>query len=345
MKFIHKIIILLMFVLIITSLKTFNIYEGAAGDKGAKGDKGDRGDKGYRGDTGNKGATGNKGVTGDKGAGGGSKGDKGDKGNSIKGDKGVKGDKGTSVKGDKGDKGDRGSNGTNGTNGKNGDRGYDGTPGKNGTAGERGFKGDQGLKGDKGEKGENGTNGVKGSKGDKGEDGPIGLQGPIGLIGPQGIIGPPGPQSKLKGVLVNNTIDRIYDKNGGPNGTGTYKYCLGGKVQCKASTKVDVNDNYKGGKTYEHLCKDKLTEPICANNYFSQLIGQENDTFYYSIGGIQNQFSTKTGFSIPYDTVDTPYIYDYSLNMIEFHHKGMYIDNVDICKFLGSQDRREYCHK
>jgi hypothetical protein len=143
------------------------------------------------------------------------------------------------------------------------------------------------------------------------------------------------PQSKLYGS-INKVIDRIFNKS-----KNTYNYCLGGDIMCPSGNLVPVTDSYSGGKTFSYLCDNK-TEPICANNYFIE--GDASNGYLdYEVGGIEFVFNTQDGFSSPYNTPDAPFVYDMSSNMIQFIHEGNYKDNVDICKFLGSDSRTKNC--
>lgn len=245
-----------------------------------------------------------------------------------------------------GQTGARGFRGISGERGPRGWRGKDGTPGIDGKLGQSGPKGEKGDKGNKGEKGidgkdgKNGLNGAPGLTGSDGQRGFTGETGPIGPVGPVGPVGPAGPQSKLKGTQINNFIDRIYNST-----FKTYNYCLGGKIHCSSGKLVDLYDSsYNGGKTYDYLCDNKK-EPVCEQNFFSEIPHDENETFSYSVAGINHTFTLDNGFSSAYNTPNAPFVYDQSSNMIEFYHKGLYLDNVDICKFLGTTNRSNYCYK
>jgi len=233
--------------------------------------------------------------------------------------------------------GPRGRRGFQGISGEQGPQGLDGTPGKNGALGAPGPPGQPGDKGDPGNNGKDGTNGKDGVNG---KDGTNGTNGKDGKDGDRGPTGPSGPQSKLKGKQIYNFIDRIFNKP-----ANIYKYCLGGKLHCNSGQLVDLKDSsYKGGKTYNAFCDDK-SEPICAQNFFSEIKYDINENFNYNVAGINHVFTLDNGFSPSYKTPDAPFIYDQSLNMIEFYHEGLYLDNVDICKFLGSANRSNYCTK
>jgi hypothetical protein len=152
-----------------------------------------------------------------------------------------------------------------------------------------------------------------------------------------GTPGKNGIQSQLNGSITK-MIDRIFNKS-----TNTYNYCLGGNVTCPSGNLVSITDSYTGGTTYNYLCSNN-TEPICANNYFIESDASNSDGYLdYEVGGIDFVFNTQDGFSSPYNTPDAPFVYDQSLNMIEFYHDGLYNDNVDICKFLGSESRTKNC--
>lgn len=142
-------------------------------------------------------------------------------------------------------------------------------------------------------------------------------------------------QSQLHGS-TNTFIDRIFNKS-----TNKYNYCLGGNVTCPSGNLIKMSDSYSGGTTYKYLC-DNNTEPICANNYFIES-DVSNGYLDYEVGGIDFVFNTQDGFSSPYNTPNAPFVYDMSSNMIRFIHQGNYADNVDICKFLGSESRTKNC--
>ena len=142
-------------------------------------------------------------------------------------------------------------------------------------------------------------------------------------------------QSQLHGS-TNTFIDRIFNKS-----TNKYNYCLGGNITCPSGNLIKMSDSYSGGTTYKYLC-DNNTEPICANNYFIES-DVSNGYLDYEVGGIDFVFNTQDGFSSPYNTPNAPFVYDMSLNMIQFIHEGNYADNVDICKFLGSESRTKNC--
>jgi hypothetical protein len=144
-----------------------------------------------------------------------------------------------------------------------------------------------------------------------------------------------GNQSQLHGT-IRTMIDRIFNQS-----KKTYNYCLGGEIMCPSGNLVPVTDSYSGGTTYSYLCSNK-TEPICANNYFIES-DASNGYLDYEVGGVEFVFNTQDGFSSPYNTPDAPFIYDMSSNMIRFIHQGNYADNVDICKFLGSDSRTTNC--
>jgi hypothetical protein len=105
-----------------------------------------------------------------------------------------------------------------------------------------------------------------------------------------------------------------------------------------------VKDYYNGGTTYKNLCSDN-TEPVCANNYFTEIHDNPSKYFSYYVGGIDYTFNVNTGFSTHYSDTNIPYVYNKDLNMIEFYHDGMYIDNIDICKFLNDEGRTNYCQQ
>ena len=144
-----------------------------------------------------------------------------------------------------------------------------------------------------------------------------------------------GNQSQLSGT-IRKVIDRIFNKS-----TKTYNYCLGGEIMCPSGNLVSINDSYSGGKTYDYLCNNN-TEPICANNYFIE--GDASNGYLdYEVGGVDFVFNTQDGFSSPYNTPNAPFVYNTESNMISFVHDGLYADNVDICKFLGSDSRKKNC--
>lgn len=144
-----------------------------------------------------------------------------------------------------------------------------------------------------------------------------------------------GSNSQLYGT-IRKVVDRIFNPS-----KKTYNYCLGGEIMCPSGNLVSITDSYSGGTTYSYLCSNK-TEPICANNYFIES-DASNGYLDYEVGGIEFVFNTQDGFSSPYNTPDAPFIYDISSNMISFVHDGLYADNVDICKFLGSDSRKNNC--
>jgi hypothetical protein len=72
-------------------------------------------------------------------------------------------------------------------------------------------------------------------------------------------------------------------------------------------------------------------------------LGKENNTdryFDYNVGGIDYTFNTTDGFSTKYSDSTAPYIINTDMNTIEFYHNGMNIDNIDICKFLNKENRK-----
>jgi hypothetical protein len=84
---------------------------------------------------------------------------------------------------------------------------------------------------------------------------------------------------------------------------------------------------------------------MCANNYFSEIHDHPSKYFNYYVQGIDYIFNTNTGFSTHFADSKAPYVYNKDLKMIEFYHDGMYIDNVDICKFLNDEGRTNYCEQ
>ena len=177
----------------------------------------------------------------------------------------------------------------------------------------------------------------RGPDGPSGSDGSDGTPGSNGTPGVPGTPGTPGSLSKLHGT-ISKVIDRIFNKS-----TNKYNYCLGGNIMCPSGNLINISDSYTGGRTYKYLCSNN-TEPICANNYFIESDASNSDGYLdYEVGGNQFIFNTQDGFSSPYNTPKSPFVYDQSLNMIEFYHDGLYADNVDICKFLGSTSRKKNC--
>ena len=186
-------------------------------------------------------------------------------------------------------------------------------------------------------RGPDGPDGPVGPDGPSGSDGSDGTPGSNGTPGVPGTPGTPGSLSKLHGT-ISKVIDRIFNKS-----TNKYNYCLGGNIMCPSGNLINISDSYTGGRTYKYLCSNN-TEPICANNYFIESDASNSDGYLdYEVGGNQFIFNTQDGFSSPYNTPKSPFVYDQSLNMIEFYHDGLYADNVDICKFLGSTSRKKNC--
>jgi hypothetical protein len=257
---------------------------------------------------------------------------------------GATGEGPTGPVGETGPTGPVGPQGATGAVGPQGANGLNGSRGLNGIQGPMGPRGFNGIQGTNGRNGTPGMNGSTGRRGPQGEDGPIGPTGPIGPMGDTGATGPVGPHGPQSKIILGidspiKTIDRILNSN------KTHSYCLGGNITCPTGKLKTEADGYMGGKTYNYLCDDNTTEAICAHNIFTELKYGENDTFNKDIGGISTAFNIKTGFSQQFDSIDQPFVYDQSLNMIDFYHKGTYIDNIDICKFLNSTNRASFCNK
>lgn len=119
------------------------------------------------------------------------------------------------------------------------------------------------------------------------------------------------------------SIDRIKTYN------SNYAYCLGGNIMCPSGNLIDINDDYNN--TYNYLCDDNKTQPICNNN----LNMTNEELINYNIDGISFPFSTSyTGFTVEYN--DIPFVNNLQDSTIDFFKNGNLIKKMKNCKFLNT---------
>ena len=131
-----------------------------------------------------------------------------------------------------------------------------------------------------------------------------------------------------------NKIDRIKTSN------SKYAYCIAGEVSCISGNLVPIEDDYTGGKTYNHL-SDNYSLVECKGNFQYDMTGTQLDWETPTAREISFPFSDQyKGFTVPYSYISTT-IKDNYINFWDASNN--LLDNINKCKMLKSDSEMEKC--
>uniref|UniRef100_A0A6C0EW30 Uncharacterized protein n=1 Tax=viral metagenome TaxID=1070528 RepID=A0A6C0EW30_9ZZZZ len=124
-----------------------------------------------------------------------------------------------------------------------------------------------------------------------------------------------------------NTIDRI------KTGTNNYAYCIAGQITCPSGNRIVIDDNYKGGKTYDYLCSNN-TQVECKGNFQHKMNVEQLEWKTPSSREISFPYSDDyKGFTTEYDYIPV----DISGQFMNFYDSsGDVLDNINKCTMLNS---------